>query len=131
MKSIKPGRGPSRRGAAGSVIAIVWGILWTVLAAGATQGAGAFGLIFPLFGLCFIGMGVYNLIYHSKNASADAQDRDSLLEIVDSDEENGRSAPGEDIAAEPAPGESAAYCPWCGARIKTGILYCPKCGRKL
>ena len=46
MKSIKPGRGPSRRGAAGSVIAIVWGILWTVLAAGATQGAGAFGLIF-------------------------------------------------------------------------------------
>ena len=131
MKSIKPGRGPSRRGAAGSVIAIVWGILWTVLAAGATQVAGAFGLIFPLFGLCFIGMGVYNLIYHSKNASADAQDRDSLLEIVDSDEEDGRSAAGEDIAAEPAPGESAAYCPWCGARIKTGFLYCPKCGRKL
>ena len=31
MKSIKPGRGPSRRGAAGAVFQIIWGIIWTVL----------------------------------------------------------------------------------------------------
>lgn len=29
MKSIKPGRGPSAMGAAGSIIAAVFGLIWT------------------------------------------------------------------------------------------------------
>ena len=56
MKSIKPGRGPSKRGAAGSAFGIAFGVLWTVLAAGITAGAGVIGLIFPLFGVLFIGL---------------------------------------------------------------------------
>lgn len=32
MKSIKPGRGPSFQGVAGSIVAIVFGIFWTVMA---------------------------------------------------------------------------------------------------
>ena len=88
MKSIKPGRGPSRRGAAGAVFPIIWGIIWTALVCVImVPVAGAIGLLFALFGLCFIGMGVYSLCYHKRNAEADVQDRDSLLEIVDSEPE--------------------------------------------
>jgi len=120
MKSIKPGRGPSQRGAAGAAIAIVWGVIWTIAAASMTAGMGGFGLIFPLFGLCFIGMGVYNLIYHKRNAEADPEDRDSLLEIVDTQSELSGDAT-----------QSAAYCPWCGEKLAEDYQYCPKCGRKL
>ena len=51
MKSIKPGRGPSMMNAVGSLIGIVFGIIWTCAAA--SMGAPGF---FPLFGLVFIGM---------------------------------------------------------------------------
>ncbi|MBR5538122.1 MAG: zinc ribbon domain-containing protein [Clostridia bacterium] len=118
MKSIKPGRGPSKRGAAGSVFGIAFGVLWTVLAVGITAGAGPIGLIFPLFGLLFIGVNVYNLMYHKRNAEAEPEDRDSLLEIVDSDDTS-------------APATDAAYCPWCGEKLGEDYQYCPKCGRKL
>ncbi len=119
MKSIKPGRGPSQRGAAGSVFGIGFGILWTVLAAGITAGAGVIGLVFPLFGLLFIGVNVYNLVYHKRNAQAEPEDRDSLLEIVDTREET------PDLPSD------AAYCPWCGEKLGEDYQYCPKCGRKL
>ena len=118
MKSIKPGRGPSRRGAAGSAFGIAFGVLWTVLAAGITAGAGVIGLIFPLFGVLFIGINVYHLIYHKRNVEAAPEDRDSLLEIVDSGD-------------APAPASDAAYCPWCGEKLGEDYQYCPKCGRKL
>ena len=120
MKSIKPGRGPSQRGAAGAVFQIVWGCIWTALVLGImAPAAGPIGLLFALFGLCFIGMGVYNLMYHKRNAEAEPEDRDSLLEIVDTRED----------AAE-APSD-AAYCPWCGEKLGEDYQYCPKCGRKL
>ena len=118
MKSIKPGRGPSRRGAAGAVFGIAFGALWTVLAIGITAGAGPVGLIFPLFGLLFIGVNVYNLMYHKRNAEAEPEERDSLLEIVDSHD-------------RPAPATDAAYCPWCGEKLGEDYQYCPKRGRKL
>lgn len=121
MKSIKPGRGPSRHAAAGSVFGIAFGVLWTVLAIGITAGAGPIGLVFPLFGLVFIGINVYNMVYHSKNASAEPEDRDSLLEIVDT----------EDYRPEESPSSDAGYCPWCGEKLGEDYVYCPKCGRKL
>ena len=40
MKSVKPGRGPSGMNFIGSVIAIVFGIFWTIMAA--RMGAPAF-----------------------------------------------------------------------------------------
>ena len=49
MKSVKPGRGPSGMNFIGSVIAIVFGIFWTIMAA--RMGAPAF---FPIFGVIFI-----------------------------------------------------------------------------
>ena len=121
MKSIKPGRGPSKRGAAGAVFQIIWGIIWTVLVCVImVPVAGAIGLLFALFGLCFIGMGVYSLCYHKRNAEADVQDRDSLLEIVDS-----RPEETADVPSDPS------YCPWCGEKLGEDYQYCPKCGRKL
>lgn len=76
MKSMKPGRGPSMMGGVGSVVAIVFGVFWTILAAGITSGASEMGapgiisVVFPLFGLCFIGMGVVNAVYHSRTRPA-------------------------------------------------------------
>ena len=121
MKSIKPGRGPSKRGAAGAVFQIIWGIIWTALVCVmVVPAAGPIGLLFALFGLCFIGMGVYSLCYHKRNAEADVQDRDSLLEIVDSRPEETAHVPSDD-----------SYCPWCGEKLGEDYQYCPKCGRKL
>ena len=80
MKSIKPGRGPSMMNAVGSLIGIVFGIIWTCAAA--SMGAPGF---FPLFGLVFIGIGVVNAIYSFKNATGD--NRYSAYDIVDEDEE--------------------------------------------
>ena len=121
MKSIKPGRGPSQRGAAGAVFQIIWGIIWTALVCVImVPVAGAIGLLFALFGLCFTGMGVYSLCYHKRNAQADVQERDSLLEIVD-------SQPEEEMVIS----SDASYCPWCGEKLGEDYQYCPKCGRKL
>ena len=122
MKSIKPGRGPSKRGAAGAVFQIVWGLIWTALVCAIMVPiAGGIGLLFALFGLCFTGMGVYSLLYHKRNAEADVHERDSLLEIVDSEE----------MAESMDTSKESAYCPWCGEKLGEDYQYCPKCGRKL
>ena len=53
MKHIKPGRGPSAMGALGSVIAVVFGIFWTVSAAsmGAPNSISIFGVLFVIVGI--------------------------------------------------------------------------------
>lgn len=122
MKSIKPGRGPSRQAAAGSIVCVFFGVIWTIMALFLVEDMGVIGMIFPMFGLVFIGLGVYNAVYHYKNATGD--DPASLLDIVDSEEEPRRTAP---QGSGPAP----AYCPWCGERLAQDYQFCPKCGRKL
>lgn len=80
MKSIKPGRRRSRYNAVGAVIGIVFGIIWTIAAL--SMGAPFF---FPLFGLVFIGMGVYNAVYNYRNATS--ENRYSEFDITDENEE--------------------------------------------
>ena len=110
MKSIKPGRGPSMMGGFGSVFSVIFGIFWTILAASMTRGAGLIGIIFPLFGVLFIIIGVFNAIYHFKNASG--KNRYSAYDITDEDEEpdplNERfgSASAPTGQAPPSPGQS-------------------------
>ena len=131
MKSIKPGRGPSMMNAVGSLIGIVFGIIWTCAAA--SMGAPGF---FPLFGLVFIGIGVVNAIYSFKNATGD--NRYSAYDIVDEDEEpdplNQRFRPdppsGSDSPDAPESGD-ARFCPYCGAPIQGDYAYCPRCGKSL
>ena len=130
MKSIKPGRGPSMMNAVGSLIGIVFGIIWTCAAA--SMGAPGF---FPLFGLVFIGIGVANAIYSFKNATG--ENRYSDFDIVDSDEEpdplNERFGSRSDPEPEVQTGEQGkfAYCPYCGARLGEDFAFCGTCGRAL
>ena len=64
MKHIKPGRGPSAMGALGSVIAVVFGIFWTVSAA--SMGA---PISFSIFGVLFVIVGIVQVVYNFKNAA--------------------------------------------------------------
>ena len=128
MKSIKPGRGPSMMNAAGAVFAVIFGIIWTIAAAG--MGAPFF---FPLFGLLFIGMGVMSAVYNFKNATG--EERYSTFDIVDSDEEPdplnarfGKERDNDDTA--PASNEFA-FCPYCGRELDEDFAFCPRCGRDL
>lgn len=129
MKSIKPGRRRSRYNAVGAVIGIVFGIIWTIAAL--SMGAPFF---FPLFGLVFIGMGVYNAVYNYRNATS--ENRYSEFDITDENEEpdplNERYG-----AKKSADGGGAntvhggGFCPYCGAKAEEGYEYCRRCGKKM
>ena len=100
MYSVKPGRGPSAMSAVGGVIFIGFGVLWTILAGSMAFGvssvignnygdeAGLFRfipMIFPLFGVLFIAMGIANVVYSLRNATS--PNRYSAVEITTGSEE--------------------------------------------
>ena len=131
MKSVKPGRGPSAMGAMGSVIAVIFGIFWTIMAA--SLGAPIF---FPIFGVLFIVIGIVQAVYHFKNATG--ENRYSAFDIVDSGEEpdplDRRFAPEREAEAAPAEEDESGdfrFCPYCGARLGSGFAFCGKCGKRL
>lgn len=123
MKSIKPGRGPSAMGAAGSLIAIVFGIFWTIMAYSITRDSPfpLVGIFFPAFGVLFVIMGVVQTIYHYKNATG--KERMSVFDITDSKEE--------DDPLNRRFGKEQSYCPFCGTKVDGEYHFCPKCGKKL
>ena len=120
MKSIKRGRGPSFMGGMGAVFAAVFGVIWIIGAAALTRGAGAIGVIFPLFGVAFVGFAIISAMYEFKNATS--KNRYSEYDIVDDAEES-------DPLNEKFGG--AGFCPYCGTKINDDFEFCPKCGRKL
>ena len=131
MKHVKPGRGPSAMGGVVSLIAVVFGIFWTVSTA--SMGAPAF---FPIFGVLFIVMGIVQAVYNFKNATG--KNRYSSFDIVDSAEEPDPwdqrfgGTPEEPAPRDEPPGEDGLrYCPYCGAEVGEGFAFCAKCGRKL
>ena len=128
MKSVKPGRGPSAMGAMGSVIAVVFGIFWTVMAA--SMGA---PLLFPLFGVLFIIMGVVQAVYHFKNDAG--KERYSAFDIVEEGEEpdplNRRFGTSGPEAQSPPEGGELRFCPYCGAPLGGDFTFCGRCGKKL
>ena len=119
MKHIKPGRGPSAMGALGSVIAVVFGIFWTVSAA--SMGA---PISFSIFGVLFV----------IKNAAG--KNRYSAFDIVDGEEEpdplnqrfGGQSPEAGDTSGPEGP---LRYCPYCGAKLGDSYTFCGHCGRRL
>lgn len=125
MKSIKPGRGPSKMNAIGSIISIVFGVIWTISVI--SMGAPA---MFPLFGVLFIVMGVANTIYHSRNATG--ENRYSLYDITDDQEEpdplNQRFAERQQPYQT---GAGTGFCPYCGRSTAADYEFCPGCGKKL
>lgn len=128
MKSVKPGRGPSFMGGIGAVVAIVFGIIWTIAAA--SMGAPVF---FPLFGVIFIIVGIVQAVYNFKNATS--KQRYSAFDITDDREEpdplNERF--GNSYSEQPASAADgdANFCPYCGAKVNPDHKYCKHCGKEI
>lgn len=129
MKSVKPGRGPSKQAGVMSIFMIVFGVFWCLLA----LGMGAWFML-P-FGCLFIGIACYNAWYSFHNATA--EDRYSIVDIVDGDEEADQLNMRYGISSKEyrsttdIPGTSVYYCPYCGNSVESQFDFCPKCGKKL
>lgn len=130
MIHIKPGRVPSRMGFIGSLIAIIFGIFWLILANSLFVSGGESGspqhLFFMFFGAIFIIAGIINAIYSYKNAFG--QKRISEYDIVDPSEEKNFDTLSEDRKLLSG---SFNYCPYCGNPIERTFSFCPGCGKKL
>jgi hypothetical protein len=148
MKSIKPGRGPSALGAAGSIGTIIFGVFWTILAFSLTRSVPfpLVGIIFPLFGLIFIGMGIANAVFHYKNATGD--NRMSLFDITDNNEEpdpfdakfskkTGSNSSSSISGTNEKSNKNGVrqfdgdFCPFCGNKVQQDFDFCPKCGKDI
>ncbi|QAT41809.1 zinc ribbon domain-containing protein [Aminipila luticellarii] len=133
MKSIKPGRGPSMMSGLSSVFVGIFGVIWTIGAAG--MGAPAF---FSLFGIVFVGIAIVQAVYNFNNATS--KDRFSEFDIVDETEESDPlqelvhkktdtgSMPEKETSLD---FEVSAFCPYCGAKLGEGFQFCSKCGKKM
>ena len=121
MKSIKPGRGPSKLSAVSSIFVAVFGIFWCIV-------AGSMGAWFMIpFGLIFTGIAVYQAVYHHHNATS--ENRYSVADIVDSEEEPDPF--NEKYGRKNGEEKGAAFCPYCGKPVTEDFEFCPKCGKKL
>ncbi len=143
MKSIKPGRGPSKRSFVSSIFGVVFGIIWTIAALGMAvmTGFNFFALIFPLFGVCFVAMAIYDARIAWKNAHG--EDRMSLFDVVDSKDEPDPWSPdyeqqklrqsqnNSQISAHSETNDEAKFCPYCGKPIESGYKFCKFCGKSL
>ncbi len=150
MKSIKPGRGPSGMGFVGSIIVIVFGILWTVLVSSVLNSGqnslgnlGGFDMpgvsssfsdfpmpgppkiiatIFPLFGVLFVIGGIASAVYNYKNARG--KNRYSLFDIVDKQEEGDQA----DAWIKQEPGQ---VTPARELQPHLSGKFCTECGQRL
>lgn len=134
MKSIKPGRGPSRQSFVMGIFAAVFGVFWTIMAVFMRA------YIMVPFGICFVGIVIYYAIYAHHNATA--EDRYSIVDIVDAEEERdplneiyGRKREKDDdqtIEESADVGISRdGYCPYCGSPVQKGFVFCSKCGKRI
>ncbi len=138
MKSIKPGRGPSGLSAISAVGVVLFGLFWTGMAVMITRNApGGIGIIFPMFGVIFVILGVAQAAYHFKNAKG--KERFSLMDIVDKREEgdpadrwiNNEIASDGSESIDDLDSGQFNYCPYCGKELDTAYMYCPKCGKSV
>ena len=125
MRSIKRGRGPSMMNCVGSILAAVFGVVWTIIAI--NMGAPFF---FPIFGIIFVIVGIVQAVNNYKNATG--KNRFSEFDIT---EENEEPDPIESYIREPESTKEelveGSYCPHCGKKIEDDYDFCPRCGKKL
>lgn len=125
----------------GSVVSVIFGLFWTIMAFSMTRGTGIIGIIFPLFGVLFIVIGVVQAVYHFKNATS--KERFSSFDIVDSREEEDplnrfasqdeaeNLCDDDDTMHGDGNTRSFAFCPYCGEKLEQDYHFCPFCGRRL
>lgn len=102
------------------------------------------GIIFPLFGFVFIGIGIANTVFHYKNATS--KNRMSLLDITDEREEpdplnvrfngNRSSSTSQSTEEDGNVNDSVRkyqgdFCPFCGTKVQDDFDFCPKCGKDI
>lgn len=129
MKSIKPGRGPSMMNGFAGIIVSIFGVGWTIMVSAMEA-----PIIFPIFGICFVAMGIASTVYSFKNAKS--KNRYSSFDIVDSREEtdplNEKYGDGSYKShAESRESGESNFCPYCGSRIESDHLYCKNCGKRV
>lgn len=131
MKSIKPGRGPSAMGFIGSIAAIIFGIFWTIMAS--SMGAPVF---FPIFGVIFIILGIFQAAYNFKNATG--ENRFSTFDITSDDEESdplnemfGKTKYHDIKRSANSDNSESNFCPYCGNKTDDEHKFCRKCGKAL
>ncbi len=134
--SVKPGRGPSFMNGIGGVFAALFGLFWFFAARSITSDIGIGpARFFPYFGLLFVAMAVAEAIYNFKNATA--ENRHSLIDLVDSEDEPDPLDPQSRIEYSSAEHthdkseESVHYCPYCGRAVDEQFKFCPGCGKEL
>jgi zinc-ribbon domain len=134
MRSIKRGRGQSAMGAFGSLYSVVFGIIWTIFAFWI---GGNFpfpiGILFPLFGVCFVIYGIVQTVYQFNNATRG--NRFSEFDIVDGEEEPdplnqrfGRQPRTFNTTPNQGRQIEGSFCPYCRANLQADFEFCPKCG---
>ena len=128
MKSIKPGRAPSKLGFIAGICAAVFGIVWILIAWNMQSG------LMVLFGIVFVGFAIALAIVNYRNAHN--ENRYSLYDITGEGEEpdplNERIKPASQAQPQdPAPSATRAYCPYCGAKTAPDHNFCQSCGKRL
>lgn len=132
MKSVKPGRGPSMMNGIGALIAVAFGVLWTIIAFSMVRetpmdGFG-FAAIFPLFGVLFIISGIVTAVYQFKNATQ--KNRFSAFDVTTGTEEadplNQRFGNAVQTLVE-----GGRFCPYCGKQVAEDYKFCQNCGKEL
>ena len=135
MKSIKRGRGPSRMSGFVGIFVALFGIFWTIMAAG--MGGG----FIAIFGILFVVIAVVNVVYNFKNATG--ENRYSEYDITETGEEPdpfnecfGKSSDywydySSDNNTSGTQTNSSKFCPYCGTKVEADYEFCNNCGKKL
>ena len=139
MKSIKGGREPSIVGAIAAFGVALVGIVFTTTAVsminrssfGNDSGAAT---LFTVFGVVFVLIAVSIGIHELHNATA--ENRPSIIDITDGDEEpdplneyfHGKY---EVESTESPAAKGGMYCPYCGKPIQADFAFCSHCGKEL
>lgn len=160
MKNVKRKRGPSFLSFLGSLAAIIFGVLWTVLAYVGTSSLRAtdgtmkiVGYAFPIFGIIFILMGIFEATYNFKRAMSQKksieedtlqEDENRTFSLFSKKNKNPyRSTRSSSNAEDEYEDEDydfsqtnpnmsfKKYCTECGAPLDKNYKYCPECGKKI